>query len=817
MILPKTGTILAPASMHLALYDQIGNQLGLQVLSVETFIDMFKKEVEVSEIQMMYQIKDCLQKLSPVNPFYDSKDDPTFLKEVYTFLKRKSLYQINDFPEETSKEEALYEIIQCCQSIHFPTIKLPKLEDVYILRREYTDLFWINQLLDAGAKWLEEDRQPETHYVTMATIRKQAQWVCEEIIDQNYCANDVFIALDSKDQAVMEQMLHTYKIPYTLSKSQAHSTIPAQWLACLDYAKEQSIENLCQLISLCFPKEKGLLDWYRLGLSDDGIYKENEFVDEYTYAHYQKLSEKAQQFEETYDLNFAYNDFEKMAAFIQSLHKPTQDNLSIFATIQDLIIEAYPNIKESSDLDILYSEIQNLNPSQTADSLEGVWIGSRQEISSLRKIVFFLGVHGKTYPSYRQESGIFNEAYIGKTAWPSLASRLDQQKEMLNKSLNQPEILYVSYPQTDYQSKSFEPSVEMNEWLGKAKFVDIEEASTYEKPSFTLSKDMAEHLFVRDQKVCGSVSSFETFAHCPLRYFLQYGLYLQEQKDWTDIRVRGSLLHKILELAIQQYGKEYCENDLQAIIDEQFDWVEEHFPDKKAWVNNQKAEVQWKLKQLMYRLLLFEKNWKMQPKDTEHEFYYEGDNFKMHGFIDRIDASKHAFVVLDYKSSTKTLETKDFLKGTALQLITYAIELEEENHMVPIGVFYISLSSPLGEEVGVKLNYQRKSKNYDDKSFIIGLKEYKDKGKLNGWVFDKQDLGLYDDSNYFRTKSKIPSFVYVKACWKQIIESIISDIRLGMIAPDTDDSTCSYCPYSMICRNAKQTVEKPNRVEGAEE
>lgn len=817
MHFPEKGTIIAPASMHLAIYEQIGNRLGVQVLSLQTFVRSFLCEPELTDIEYIFQIKEHLQDLNPTNPFYESRKDPEFLTQVYQFLKKAHLYEIDTYPSETSKEKALLEIIRCCQDIHFPTIEIPALHNVYILRKEYPDFDWVDILLDHGAQWLESDTEPETHYVTMATNRKQAQWICEEIINNNYDANDVYIALnDEKDQAVMVQMLDTYQIPYTLTNKPNHSLIPSQWLACLNYAKQKSTKNLCHLIQVCFPKEKDVLDWYELGFKDNDVYEPNAFVDAYTYSHYQYAKAKAQQFEQEHDLDFSIHDFEKMATLIQSLHAPTQENIAIFQSIQELIVASYDKIQTSDDLAILYHAIQNIPTNQKNTSLEGVWIGPRQKISPLQKITFLMNVHSKTYPDLRQENGIFNEDYVSKTNWPTLAYRLDTQKEMLKKGLTQPDILYVSYPQTDYQSKAYEPSIEMNDWLGSATFIDVLEPSHFERPNHSLSKTMAETLFVKKDKVRGSVSSFETFVHCPFRYFLQYGLYLKEPKDWTDIRIRGSLLHKILEEGIRTYGKDYVNQNLDAIVDDQFQWIEKHFPTKMNWIQNQKNEVKWQLHCLLARLKPFEEQWHMEPQDLEHEFYLDTDTYSLHGFIDRIDGTKGAFVIFDYKSSQKEITKNEFAKGLSLQLPTYAIEREQETHQVPIGIFYISLTSPMSTQMGVKLNYQRKKDNYDLETLKYAQKEYFDKGRIKGWVFDRQDFTLYDDSQWFQRKSEIPSFGKIKTMWEEIMTSIVEDIRSGTIVAQASSDACTYCPYRSICRTSRQIVDKPDRVKEEE-
>ena len=95
-------------------------------------------------------------------------------------------------------------------------------------------------------------------------------------------------------------------------------------------------------------------------------------------------------------------------------------------------------------------------------------------------------------------------------------------------------------------------------------------------------------------------------------------------------------------------------------------------------------------------------------------------------------------------------------------------------------------------------------------------KEYFDKGRIKGWVFDRQDLTLYDDSQWFQRKSEIPSFGKIKTMWEEIMTSIVEDIRSGTIVAQASSDACTYCPYCSICRTSRQIVDKPDRVKEEE-
>lgn len=65
---------------------------------------------------------------------------------------------------------------------------IPSLEDVYILRTPYSawDALWVEQLLQAGAKWLDsKPTSTRQSYVSLGTPRKQAQWIAQTIVENN--------------------------------------------------------------------------------------------------------------------------------------------------------------------------------------------------------------------------------------------------------------------------------------------------------------------------------------------------------------------------------------------------------------------------------------------------------------------------------------------------------------------------------------------------------------------------------------------------------------------------------------------------------
>ncbi len=82
--IPDNSTILAPATLHLSLYKEILKQkkdcLGIQVLTLSSWLSSFYHGQTKSDIEILYLYKEALQKVSVQNAFYSSKEDYDFFK-----------------------------------------------------------------------------------------------------------------------------------------------------------------------------------------------------------------------------------------------------------------------------------------------------------------------------------------------------------------------------------------------------------------------------------------------------------------------------------------------------------------------------------------------------------------------------------------------------------------------------------------------------------------------------------------------------------------------------------------------------------------
>lgn len=846
--IPDNSTILAPATLHLSLYKEILKQkkdcLGIQVLTLSSWLSSFYHGQTKSDIEILYLYKEALQKVSVQNAFYSSKEDYDFLNACLDFIKMAKTYQIQDFPCSTQKEKDLNEILNLLYPIQLKEDQtkdvlssLPNLENVYILKKEYSQLdnYWIQVLMDHGAKWLGENQLCQTHYYSVANARKQMEVLANLIIENDYLADDIFVALNNaSDESVLTQILTAHKIPFTTMQETHITSIYNEWISYLTWIKDMDLKSFINLIQTLYPSNNYLIQYYTLfpekflkfepHLSIIS-YEENEIIDSYQFESYQRLEQQTLEWIHNHAFLFHALDFIEIAKHIQNLHEHvSKEDLNAFNDVMSLIQDVHTHIHNVDDLDILIHQIQNLSANQKANTIEGVLIGSRQDITSLRPIVFLTGTNANAFPALKLHSGIFDEAYVKSTSLPSLETRIQNQQTQIFDCLSLCETLYILYPQSDYQGKNYESSSEIENWIQtKPKFTTTPDSFNWTTPNIDLNETSAKAIFFKDNHFKGSISRLESYARCPFSHALKYGLYLKEKEDITDIRIRGSILHNVLEM-ISKDKQDYTslsKEEIYQYVRKEFAFAKKILLQQVTWFNSQIEEITDKLVLIFEQLHSFETNWHMNIDKQEHKFSYSYPwneyTIDLYGYIDRIDSSNTSFCIFDYKSSDKDINLNEFESGLALQLATYTLAYEKESNLIPVGCFYIALrTSPETLTYG-KLNYRKKVPELNVINESDMLETFIKNRKLKGWHFSDASIYCDDIKQYMPVKKTNPALETIKSEWSQVIDSLLEDISNGQALPNHVKDACKYCAYRSICRNSANEVEPKLRVEKEEE
>ena len=841
-------TILAPANYHLPLYQEIINEkkdcLGIQVLTLSTWLSSFYHGQTKSDIEILYLYKNALETISNTNAFYSSIEDYDFLKACLNFIKMAKTFQIHEFPNSTQKEKDLHEILDCLYPIEMKEDQskgvkenISDLSNLYILKKEYSliDMYWIQTLLDNGARWLGEKNIETTHYISCVNPRKQMEVIADEILEKGYSAESIFIALnDTNNQDILLHVLDAHKIPYTLLSQDRTSSIYNEWLLYLYWMYKKDLESFLKMIQVLYPKDDYVYSYFSLfperfemvkPFLDSIKYEANEIIDEHQFNQYKQLEEKTFTWIQKHSFLWNELDFTEMGKVIQNLHmNPTLDDLSIFNACVNLIQESKEYIHDSSDLSILMEVLKHSSITFATSTIQGVLIGSRQDITALRPIVFLADTYAAKFPALTLQSGIFDESYVSNTKLPNLESRIQSQQEQIFDCLSLAQSLYVLYPQSDCQGKNNEQSLEMKNWIQKEPvFKTICDSFVWDEPNIDFDEKLAKEIFIKDNKFNGSISRLENYARCPFSHALKYGLHLKEKKDITDIRIRGSILHHILETIAKKKGKNYIDvskDEIRNYVEDEFRFVRKIFYTKENYFLSQIEEITDKLALIFTQLKNFESNWNMSIAKQEYKFKYSypWDNFtiELSGSIDRIDESQTSFCVFDYKSSDKDISMKDFESGLSLQLATYTLAYEKESQKRPLGCFYIALKAqPISYEFG-KLSYRKKIPEAIESEEDDFKLQFDTNRKLKGWQLDDLSNYCQEHKTYFANKKDKPSKDTLEKNWQEIIDSLLSDITSGKALPQHHKDACKYCAYKTICRNTAKEIELTSRIEKEE-
>jgi ATP-dependent helicase/nuclease subunit B len=199
-----------------------------------------------------------------------------------------------------------------------------------------------------------------------------------------------------------------------------------------------------------------------------------------------------------------------------------------------------------------------------------------------------------------------------------------------------------------------------------------------------ISKEEAQKLY--GEKLTGSISMLETFAGCPFRHFLSYGLKINKNATYKlESSDFGNISHEALEL----YGR--------TLKEEGKDWVSVTKAEREALiarcaleaVNSAKAgsftdthKNKYIAERIREALTLTVEMFTEQLRDTdfrpyafEKNFTIEKKDFVMNGKIDRIDICDtngiKAVKVVDYKSGDKDFDYEKLYYGLSLQLPIY--------------------------------------------------------------------------------------------------------------------------------------------------
>jgi len=175
-----------------------------------------------------------------------------------------------------------------------------------------------------------------------------------------------------------------------------------------------------------------------------------------------------------------------------------------------------------------------------------------------------------------------------------------------------------------------------------------------------------------------SASRLESYGTCPFEFFVAYGLELEpreEAEEGFDVRMLGSMLHKILE---EVYGGAELNETAQKVFADAP--AEYGFRPTALWTQQQ-DELLRVLEKTIEELNKISVGF--TPRTMEARFGMgnpslvlktSAGDVRLHGYIDRLDSAPDGSLrVIDYKAGSTPISASHLKEGRRLQLPIYAM------------------------------------------------------------------------------------------------------------------------------------------------
>jgi len=208
-----------------------------------------------------------------------------------------------------------------------------------------------------------------------------------------------------------------------------------------------------------------------------------------------------------------------------------------------------------------------------------------------------------------------------------------------------------------------------------------------------------------------SSSRLEAYGLCPLHFWLGQDLALeprQPPEEGFDVFILGNMYHEILE---EVYGQAEAQTDADHLL-ELLPTVARHVFDKAPDTYGFRPTALWEmqrreLEQILAQTLtaLAEATADSIPVAQEQVFGLrgqpplvvrgDGDEFRVRGFIDRVDRDADGrLCIIDYKSGSTPISGRDLVEGRRLQIALYALAARDALDLGEVGDgFYWHITS----------------------------------------------------------------------------------------------------------------------------
>lgn len=329
-------------------------------------------------------------------------------------------------------------------------------------------------------------------------------------------------------------------------------------------------------------------------------------------------------------------------------------------------------------------------------------------------------------------------------------------------------------------------------------------------------------LFLKNKKT--NISLIEKYNGCPKSAFLANCINLQpNKKEKIEANTIGSFIHEVAEIFVNNnknlLGKLKKEN-----IEQQIEFIYNSVIKKDIYYTLNLNENKFILENLKRECIRFCSfiNYEQTISDFKPTYTekYFGDNssfkpiilkvdneeYKICGFVDRIDICDKHFRIIDYKSGNPNFKNlkEGLFYGTKLQLFVYSEAINQNLNNDFFGAFYLPIKNTFNSNskidysyVGFFINSVKLAQKCDktlnlesNKSNILNCSLKKSKNQTD-LVFKKNNNIISEEE-----------LVYLKKYAFQIIANTIKNMKKGLIDASPIKDNCNHCEFNKICKQA---------------
>jgi ATP-dependent helicase/nuclease subunit B len=379
----------------------------------------------------------------------------------------------------------------------------------------------------------------------------------------------------------------------------------------------------------------------------------------------------------------------------------------------------------------------------------------------------------------------------------------------------------------------------------------------YENKTKSLSEDTTKKLY--GDHILASVSRMEKFNSCPFSHFASHGLKLQERKVYRleapDI---GEMFHGALKIIADSLfekkvswaslSKHQCEQLAKMAVES----LAPKLQNSILLSTNRHHYLKRKLEQVIgrasYALSEHARKSGFSPVGLELGFGRNGElppltftlangtTMELIGRIDRVDKAENEhgtyLRVLDYKSSSNSLNLNEVYYGLALQMLTYLDIIISYapsligKEAIPAGVLYFHVHNPIVksnkmltlEEIEAELmkSYKMKGLLLSDQEMLTMMDHTLEigsscKSSIIPVDFTKSGSGISKNS---KVASK-EDFFALKQHVREIYQKAGDEIVRGNVEISPyklkDKTPCTYCSFKSVCQFDQSLEENEYR------